>query len=58
MIGVDVMDLPTTASGNKHVVVFMDYLTKWPFLTKKHLRLPKFLLIPSEGPMQTISDGH
>ena len=24
------MDLPITEKGNKHVVVFQDYFTKWP----------------------------
>ena len=31
-IGVDVMDLPCTERGNKHVVVFQDMFTKWPFV--------------------------
>ena len=31
-IGVDIMDLPCTARGNKHVVVFQDMLTKWPMV--------------------------
>ena len=31
-IGVDVMDLPCTESGNKHVVVFQDMFTKWPLV--------------------------
>ena len=25
----DVLQLPVTSSGNKYVVVFLDYLTKW-----------------------------
>ena len=28
ILGVDVMDLPVTERGNKHVVVFQDYFTK------------------------------
>jgi transposase InsO family protein len=32
ILGVDVMDLPVTQQGNKHVVVFQDYLTKWPMV--------------------------
>ena len=28
-VAVDVLQLPLTPSGNKYVVVFMDYLTKW-----------------------------
>ena len=31
-IGVDVMDLPCTERGNKHVVVFQDMFTKWPLV--------------------------
>ena len=29
-MGVDVIQFPTSHSGNKYAVVFMDYLTKWP----------------------------
>ena len=28
-LGVDVLQLPLTEAGNRYVVVFMDYLTKW-----------------------------
>ena len=28
-VAVDVLQLPLTSSGNKYVVVFLDYLTKW-----------------------------
>ena len=28
-VAVDVLQLPLTTSGNKYVIVFMDYLTKW-----------------------------
>ena len=31
-IGMDVMDLPCTERGNKHVVVFQDMFTKWPLV--------------------------
>ena len=31
-IGVDIMDLPCTERGNKHVVVFQDMFTKWPLV--------------------------
>lgn len=31
LMGLDILtDLPTTARGNKHIVVFTDYYTKWP----------------------------
>ena len=30
IIGLDIMDLPITDQGNKHVVVFQDYFSKWP----------------------------
>ena len=29
-VGVDVLQLPKTSTGNRYAVVFMDYLTKWP----------------------------
>ena len=29
-MGVDVLQLPLTFSGNQYAVVFMDYFTKWP----------------------------
>ena len=32
IMGVDIMDLPLTQQGNRHVVVFQDYLTKWPLV--------------------------
>ena len=32
IVGVDVMELPITTKGNKYVVVFQDYLTKWPMV--------------------------
>ena len=32
MVGVDIMDLPVTEVGNRHVVVFQDFLTKWPLV--------------------------
>lgn len=31
-LGVDVMDLSTTAQGNKHVLVFQDLFMKWPMV--------------------------
>ena len=32
IVGVDVMDLSMTGDGNKHMVVFQDYFTKWPMV--------------------------
>ena len=29
-VGVDALQLPLMEKGNRYVVVFMDYLTKWP----------------------------
>ena len=28
ILGVDIMDLPRTEQGNKHVVIFLDFFTK------------------------------
>ena len=32
IIGVDVMDLPVTTFGNKHILVFQDLFMKWPMV--------------------------
>ena len=32
ILGIDVMDLPQTERGNKHVLVIQDFLTKWPWV--------------------------
>ena len=32
IVGVDVMELPKTHSGNRYVVVFQDFLWKWPMV--------------------------
>ena len=29
MMGVDILEMPLTENGNRYVVVFLDYLTKW-----------------------------
>jgi len=28
-VGVDIIEMPLTTSGNKYIVVFVDFLTKW-----------------------------
>ena len=47
IMGVDVIDLPVTDSGNRHVVFFQDFLTKWllvfPVPDQKAIRLVKLL---------------
>ena len=32
ILGIDIMDLPLTDNGNRHVVVVQDLFTKWPFV--------------------------
>ena len=32
ILGVDIMELPVTEQGNRYVIVFQDFLTKWPLL--------------------------
>ena len=48
IIGVAIMDLPLTESGNRHVVVFQDFLSKWPLvfpvLDQKAERLARLLV--------------
>ena len=45
MLGVDIMELPTTAWGNRYVVVFQDFFTKWPFVfpDQKVIRIARLL---------------
>ena len=61
IIGVDIMDLPLTTSGNRHIVVFQDFLTKWslafPVPDQKAIRLVKLLtqdVIPWFGVPETL----
>jgi len=64
IVGVDIMDLPVTKAGNRHVVVFQDFLTKFPLvcpvLDQKAIRLAKLLVehvIPLFGvPESLLSD--
>ena len=64
VVGVDIMDLPTTESGNKHVLVFQDFLTKWPVVyampDQKTNRIVDYLvkdIIPMFGvPEKLLSD--
>ena len=48
ILGVDVMELPKTQAGNKYVLVFQDYLTKWPIVfpmpDQKSIRIVKILV--------------
>ena len=32
IMGVDIMELPTTECGNRYVIVFQDFLSKWPLV--------------------------
>ncbi len=64
IVGVDVMDLPKTERGNQHVVVFQDFLTKWPMVfpvpDQKAIRLAQLLaeeVVPTFGvPEALLSD--
>ena len=33
IVGVDIMELPKTSNGNRYVVVFQDFLSKWPMVS-------------------------
>ena len=61
-VGVDVVQLPTSRMGNKYAVVFIDYLTKWPEVTRDQssLTITKLLvehIIPQHGVLsQLLSD--
>ena len=64
ILGVDIMDLPKTERGNQHVVVFQDFLTKWPMVfpvpDQKAIRIAHLLadeVIPNIGvPEALLSD--
>ena len=64
VVGVDIMELPLTEAGNKYVLVFQDYLTKWPMVypmpDQKSERIAKIIvqeLLPFFGvPEALLSD--
>ena len=64
ILGIDVMDLPVTERGNRHVVVVQDLFTKWPFVfpvpDQKTARIARLLaeeVIPWFGvPESLLSD--
>ena len=64
IVGMDIMDLPKTNSGNCHVLVFQDYLTKWPLVfpipDQKSIRIVQILaeeVVPFFGvPEALLSD--
>ena len=63
ILGVDVMELPKTDRGNKYVVVFQDFLSKWPLVfpvpDQKSIRIARLLVevIPIFGvPEALLSD--
>lgn len=55
-MGIDIMDLPQTERGNRHVVVMQDLFTKWPMVypvpDQKNTRIARLIaeeLIPMFG---------
>ena len=48
IVGVDIMELPKTSNGNRYVVVFQDFLSKWPMVfpvaDQKAVTLAKLLV--------------
>ena len=64
VMGVDIMELPLTERGNRYVIVFQDFLTKWPLVypaaDQKSIRLAKLLaeeVVPTFGvPEALLSD--
>ena len=64
IVAVDIMDLPCTERGNKHVIVFQDLFTKWPLVfpapDQKAERLARLLceeVVPLFGvPESLLSD--
>ena len=61
IVGVDMMELPRIDKGNRYVLVFQDFLTKWPLVftmpDQKSQRIAEFLVIPLFGvPEALLSD--
>ena len=61
VLGIDVMDLPTTERGNKHVVVIQDLFTKWPMAfpvpDQKALRIARIIaeeVVPLFGVLECL----
>ena len=48
VVGEDIMELPVTNSGNRYVLIFQDYLTKWPMVypipDQKSQRIAKIIV--------------
>ena len=48
IVGVDVMELPRTEQGNRYVLVFQDFLSKWPLVfpmpDQKSIRIAQILV--------------
>ena len=65
ILGVDIMELPKTSKGNQYVVVFQDFLTKWPMVfpipDQKSLRIVQLLvenIIPIFGVPEALLSDH
>ena len=63
ILGVDIMDLPFTEAGNQHVVVFQDFIIKFPLVVpiqdQKAIRIARLLVevVPLFGvPEALLSD--
>ena len=64
IVGLDIMELPKTEQGNRYIVVFQDFLTKWPLVypvpDQKAIRLARLVaeeLLPQFGvPEALLSD--
>ena len=64
ILGVDIMELPVTEKGNRYVIVFEDFLTKWPLVfpapDQKAIRIARLLaeeVLPLFGcPESLLSD--
>ena len=64
IFGVDIMELPVTERGNRYVIVFQDFLTKWPLVfpapDQKAIRIARLVaeeIVPMFGvPESLLSD--
>ena len=65
ILGVDIMELPTTDKGNRYIIVFQDFLTKWPFVfpapDQKAIRIVRLLteeIVPVIGVPEALLSDH
>ena len=64
ILEVDIMELPVTEHGNRYLIVFQDFLTRWPFVfpapDQKAIRIVRLLeeIVPVIGVPDALLSDH